>query len=859
MKYHIYKICAISSILFLVFSTGYTQEHLKMYTSDLDSLWNDDIYPNKISQDGNWVTLNEIDHQKGNVLHLKHVKDSASFLFPKSVIQEFSNNSKWFAVIVPKQTLKLIALETGKISEFKGIESFVFSPSGKYLGALQKSSGIKKMFLLIDLNTLSVEKIENAEGFSWHPLLDRVVINTNKKSNSKLIEKTPNKNPRTIYTTSDGTLSTPLWSEKGNLFVFSETSSGESKTTVCGAQNTILQLSNRTVNTKFPGYNLDIKEISISGNEEYVFFYRQALEKDAKYNAAYEEWDTEDAWDFPRMKRYDMQKKQNLLTAWDLKKNELVEIATPQRPSVIFNRNLNYALIFNEWKNEPKYKEYPFLDIYAKYFKEGGLELVVENSYGRDNCISISPNGRYIVYFKDLNWWSYNTIDKSTINLTKTAKVPFYDKKGYTVYEPLKGPVWDTKNDVVLLESEFDVWQMSLDGKIKTKMTNGQESRTHYSIATDIFNHNDKVLKFWKNFYTYQIDIDRQILLEIKDENHGTGYSLWNPNNEIQKIVYGKKKYANPLANDHMDVLLVKSQKYNKPPAIYALDLKKPQKRLIFQTNKALLKYDLGRSEIIEYQSNKKEKLKGALLYPSGYDPEKEYPMVTLIYENISGNVNQFSKPSSYGPIGFNALKYVTNGYFVLYPDIDYEIGHPGKSALSCVTNAVTAALGHAAIDGNRLGLIGHSFGGYEAVFIATQTNLFRTAVAGSAVTDFVSRYHNMGWNFVKSDIWRYEGGQYRMGGSFYDRKQQYLENSTINFVENLDMPLLLWTGKNDVQVPWSQSVEFYLAMKRLNKKGKLIVFENEGHTLYKSHNQEYLSVKIFDWFEHYLKKKNGG
>lgn len=857
MKKFKYNICALLAAMVIV-SMGYAQEHLKTYTPDLDTLWSDDIYPNKMAPDGNWVTLNEIHHQKGNVLHLKHINGATSYAFPKGVIQEFSNDSKWFAVIVPDQTLKLVALKTGNIKEFGGIESFAFAPTGKYMGALQKVSGTKK-FLLIDLYSLSIEEMGNAQEFSWHPLQDRVAIHTTDSSGSKLIEKQPNKKPITIYATAKGTLSESVWSDKGNLVAFTETVSGESNIIVSGDNDTDTQLSNSTVKHKFPGYQLGDTKIAISGNEDFIFFYRQALEIDAKYSGPHEEWNTEDAWDFPRMKRYAIQKEQNLLTAWDLKNNELLEIATPQKPSVMFNGNLDYALIFNEYQNEPQYKEFPFLDIYANYFKDRRLELVAEKVYGRDNCISISPNGKFIVYFKNCNWYAYNTAVKSTVNLTESTNEAFYDKKGYTAYEPLKLPIWDTHGNAILLQSESDIWKMDLDGTLNLRITNGKENRKRYRIATDVFNHNDKGLKFWINYYSYEIDLEQPILLEVNDVNHGTGFSLWKPDNELEDIVFGERKYANPLINDNKDLLFLKAQKYNEPPAIYEMDFKKKQKRLLFQTNKELMNYDLGRSEIIEYTNGKGTLLKGALLYPSGYDPQKKYPMVTVIYENISGNVNQFSKPSNYSLIGFNVLKYVTNGYFVLYPDIDYEIGSPGKSALSCVTNAVEAALGHAAIDRNRLGLTGHSFGGYETVFIATQTELFRTAVAGSAVTDFSSRYHNVGWNFAQSDIWRYEGGQYRMGGSFYEKKEHYLENSSINSVENLKVPLLLWAGKNDAQVPWSQSIEFYLAMKRLRKNGKLIVFEDEGHSLYKSDNQEYLSLKIFEWFEDYLKKKNGG
>jgi dipeptidyl aminopeptidase/acylaminoacyl peptidase len=242
------------------------------------------------------------------------------------------------------------------------------------------------------------------------------------------------------------------------------------------------------------------------------------------------------------------------------------------------------------------------------------------------------------------------------------------------------------------------------------------------------------------------------------------------------------------------------------------------------------------------------------LLYPAHFNPEKKYPMIVYIYEKMSDKVNDFYPPSYYEYTGFNALKYTTNDYFVLLPDIAYTLQDPGISALNCVTAAVNKALELGVIDKDKIGLIGHSFGGYESAYITTQTNLFAAVVAGAGVTNFTSHYHSIGWNSKKPEIWRYESQQWRMGVSYYDNEEAYFRNSPLHHIEKVTTPMLIWSGKKDYQVHWTQSIELYLALRRLKKESKLLLFESESHFITNKKNQVKLSLEVFDWFEKYCK-----
>ena len=155
---------------------------------------------------------------------------------------------------------------------------------------------------------------------------------------------------------------------------------------------------------------------------------------------------------------------------------------------------------------------------------------------------------------------------------------------------------------------------------------------------------------------------------------------------------------------------------------------------------------------------------------------------------------------------------------------------------------------------GHIPGLIGHSFGGYETDFIITQSNIFAAAIAGSAATDLNSFYLTLNWTTGKPDMWRFEDHQWRMEKSLFEDRERYKTNSPITYVENIKTPLLSWTGQEDLQVDWHQSIELYLALRRLSKKHILLLYPKESHELFKPENQKDLSKKMQQWFAYFLK-----
>ena len=294
------------------------------------------------------------------------------------------------------------------------------------------------------------------------------------------------------------------------------------------------------------------------------------------------------------------------------------------------------------------------------------------------------------------------------------------------------------------------------------------------------------------------------------------------------------------------------------PPQVVIKKGKKEE--LVFASNKTDKEAVGIKSEVISYTNSRGINLKGVLLYPVGFDAGKKYPMVVTIYQKLRYTMNKYlidgigmMSPTE----GINVRTLLRKGYMVYMPDIVFDERGPGRAAVDCVNSAMDAILDHLAIDFTKVGLVGHSHGGYETNFIATQSNRFATYVSGSGNSDLVRSYHSFNYNFQRPFYWQYEDGQYEMPGSFTDNKELYADNSPIYHAEKVTAPLLLWTGMEDYNIFWEQTMEFYLGLRRNRKDVTALFYPKEGHSLLKVQNRIDLYSRIYEWLDFHLKNKN--
>jgi dipeptidyl aminopeptidase/acylaminoacyl peptidase len=255
---------------------------------------------------------------------------------------------------------------------------------------------------------------------------------------------------------------------------------------------------------------------------------------------------------------------------------------------------------------------------------------------------------------------------------------------------------------------------------------------------------------------------------------------------------------------------------------------------------------------LINYASAKGDSLQGALYLPANYEPGKKYPLLVTIYEKRSQLANTFVNPSETSTP--NRSLYTSRGYAVLDPDIVYKVNDPGMSAVWSVVPAVKAAIATGVVDSANVGLWGHSWGGYQTAFLVTQTDIFKSAIAGAPLTDMVSMYNSIYWNTGGTNQAIFESSQGRFKGNVAENTEAYVRNSPVFHAANVKTPLVILHNDKDGAVDFNQGITYYNALRQLGKDVILLEYVGENHGLARPTNQKDYAVRMREWFDHYLR-----
>lgn len=838
----------------LIFKSGLAQTtEGKRYTSDLDRFWSISTNVINYSPDGDWIVIREVYNNEKSILFLSDTRGGFLKQLESSAELKFSNDSKWLACLSFEMELSLIDLRSQDVRSFHNVKSFDFSNDGRYISISSINQEETESLLILGLQEKTKTIFENIKYYQWNPIKSVLTIYQNSRNENAIrLFDAIKKDKKEIIKNKNAQYSQFAWNASGNNLVFLEKVNGEKRIYFTNLQGEKQILTNNKLKNFFPDGYISDKEVKVSNSGDRVFFFREFVKDNKPEGGTVEVWNTSDPWIYPKLKRYNERELSSLLTIWQPGTDLIHIVADDETPSVRYNPNHAHAIVYNKISKEPRYKESVDADLFLKDFESGSKHLVVKDVYDFERFFNFSPTGRFFVFYKDHNWWLYDSYKDSRINLTEGIENSFIETNFYWTKDgtPIDSPAWSTDERYVILTDENDIWLIETEGTEKRRITSGKEKGISYAILHD----NSKYLESIFELTGFSYNLEKGLLLTMSGEDLQTGYSFWSEGNKIRELVYGPYRTAEGVLSNNKKTLVYQRSRFNQPFAIYANNINQNRNKLLYQSNKQLVEYDLGADEIIYYSTQNGQLFKGVLIYPANYISSKRYPMITWVYENNTVMRNRYSSPSDFEAIGFNILKYVTDGYFIFLPDLYYEVGKPGESATTSLKLAIQEVLKNPSIDEKRLGLIGHSWGGYEVTFIVTQSDLFAVAVAGAATTDFVSHYHSVWWGFDDGQFWRYESQQFRMGDSYYNMKEQYYKNSPLYHVEDLNTPLLLWTGKEDNNINWSQGLYFHQAMRRLKKPGKLLLFPNEGHFLLKKDNQARLSKELSEWFKQYLK-----
>ena len=436
-----------------------------------------------------------------------------------------------------------------------------------------------------------------------------------------------------------------------------------------------------------------------------------------------------------------------------------------------------------------------------------------------------------------------------TTSITSAIPVPLYNE----LYDQPSAPgpyglgTWTEGDSHVLVYDRFDIWKVDPSGaEPPENLTGGYGRANDISFRyinpgsqDEVPGHRDRIMLSAFNIYTKQ---------------SGFYNVRMNRPASLSQITLEDVRYYTPQKAREADVLIWRRSTFSEYPDLWTsnMNFRSPQK--ISSANPQQNTYRWGEAELVDWISFNHDTLQGILYKPENMEPGKKYPMIVYFYERLSNNLHNHYVPSP-SRSTVNMSFSVSNGYVVFVPDIPYTLGYPGQSAYDAIVSGTKAMLNQFDfIDRNNIGIQGQSWAGYQIAWLITRTSLFRAAMAGAPVSNMTSAYGGIRWATGLSRIYQYEETQSRIGGTLWEKPLRYLENSPVFMADRVSTPLLMMHNDDDGAVPWYQGIEFFMALRRLGQPVWMLNYNDEAHNLTRRPNMKDLSVRMYQFFDHYLK-----
>ena len=568
-------------------------------------------------------------------------------------------------------------------------------------------------------------------------------------------------------------------------------------------------------------------------------------DEDADEAASVDVWHWKDTVVVPRQKSLlPATRTATVLSAWSLADGRLASLVTDPLEDVrpIKHRPTSALVVDRKAYAMERSIGRPFVDVSTVDVVSGARTKIKDRI--EDQYIQSSPAGRYLLYLLDDHYWTVDLTTGAQTNITKAIATSFVDKQSDDTVKqkPAFGVAGWAKDDAaVWLYDKFDIWSVSPDGTRSKRLTDGalEQVRHRYIHLDPDAEFVDprgfvSVFGIWSKKSGYA-------RLDTDGASPKVARAVW-----LDKSVTGLSKAKNA------DIYAYSAQAFDDSPDYFVGDAGLTGAKQVSHTNPFQANFAWGRSELVEYKSDRGERLQGVLSYPADYQPGRKYPMVVYMYERLSDGLHSYVAPSERSP--YNASVFTSRGYFFLQPDIVFRPREPGLSVIECVLPAVKAVVAKGQVDPAKVGVVGHSWGGFDASFLATHTDVFAAAVAGAPITNLVSNYGNFHWNIGIAETDHIETGQQRMEVPIYEDLQAYIRNSAVYGVGTMKTPLLVSVGDQDGTVFWHQGLELYNIARRAGKNVVLVAYGGEDHGLRKKPNQVDYHHRIQQWFDHYLK-----
>lgn len=543
--------------------------------------------------------------------------------------------------------------------------------------------------------------------------------------------------------------------------------------------------------------------------------------------------------------RADQIARQSLTAVWRLDTDRVVILGSELEEPVTLTGGGRWGLVADE---DPYGFERRFgagtADWYRVDARTGDRELLAP---GLEFGIESRFEGDRVLAYEDDRWVA---VDLETLERTPLRTDAAFTRSARDHDYPGPRPpwgvgAWGADESVAFVYDKHDIYEADLASGAMVRRTHGADDGLRYRLVDP-----DPDAR---PFATVEVGAGEELWLSVFDlRTKESGYARMGAAGPPETLAFEDARVTGLTRARHADRMALRMERWDDSPDVFVGDGDLGGLARVTRTNPFQEDFAWGRTELLDYTTDAGHDLQAILVYPADFEPGRRYPLILYQYETLSDNLHRYEVPSERDYYDFQAWS--QEGYFVLMPDIVYEPGRPGPSALDAVERALDAAVATGHVDPERMGLIGHSWGGYQAAYLPTRTDRFAASVAGAAITNFLSFMGAVHWNGGLPETGHWETGQARMAVPYWDDLEGHLESSPANFITDLDTPMLVMHGDQDGVVDFYQGMEFYNYARRAGKEVVLLVYPGADHGLSDEAQQVDYHRRILEWFGHYLK-----
>ncbi len=856
-----------------------------------------------MSDNGGWITFSYVFADKDDTLYVKSTKTDKVYEIPRGSLapggssSAFSDDSKWVAYFInlPDKEQKklqkdkkpvtrkaeLLNLQTGEKLTWEKVASFRFSKGSGYLAVKKTKSDPKAKLkgsdlILRNLSENFHELIGHVNEFSFNKpgTMFAYTIDANDKNGNGLYLIDLKSQVRKPLDNGDLDYSRMTWNEKGTAIAVLK---GKEKEGFIHKENLLVAVTgvggeNANKTEYDPSKAFDFPKDSVicekgavawtdALNKVFFGIKEQEPKPDVKKEGEKKD-DTEEQadvdiwhWNDDRIQSVQMasaerDKNFTYMGVLNLNSKKFFKLTDKKMRTISLSRDGKWGVgrdkskYWSDWKDD-------MADLYRVKTETGERTLILESQY---RTYGISPDSKSFLYWKDAHIWRYVLDSNTHINLTDKAPVSFVNlESDYAGEKPAYGMAGWTKDKThVLLYHKYDLYLQPLDGSTPKNLTEGYGDENEIRLRYIRLDNEEKF-----------IDLSKTILLSAYGQwTKKSGYCELSKG-KLKQLILEDKRFGRVIKAQKANSVMYTIQSFTDYPNYYISDMSFAVPQAVTDANPWQKEYKWGHRILFDYTNKNGVRLQGTLAVPDDYKEGQKLPMIVNFYEKNSQNLHRHIAPRYASSFGGVLMEAVSKGYLYMQPDVHFNIGSSHSDMLECVEAGVKKVIEMGYADPERIGLHGHSYSGEGASYIATQSKMFAAVASGAGVSNLVADYnHFWGWNYQlrgrngANGHRYYYYGQGRWGTNPIDDFEIYWNESAVAHVKTMDVPLLLLHGTDDPTVAFMENLEFYNALRFYDKNVILLAYPGEGHGLRKLPNRKDLTIRMMQFFDHYLMNK---